>query len=310
MIRGATAPSPDDVTAPAPESVRVRIRHLVDAIGDADEPRVEQFVLEVSRSRRWLAPLAFIVGSFAMLFEGLKLVVTNWRLTLVQVLPAMWIWAAMLDLKVHVLGGNSFASIRGLAAVAAVLVIAAITTLTFLLNAVFAFAITVPGPPDIRNTFGRAWVHRGAALGWGGSIGLALGVSTIVVTRWGEWWFALSLSIVIGLMMLTYVAVPARMVGMKRKPMSRHKLATSAVAGAVGVVVCTPPYMLARLGLLMLQSDKLLVLGIMLLAFGFTLQAGATGSVKAIKMSAALAMGSAAPADEHPSPGDAPLAAE
>lgn len=289
------------MTGPPRSPVRLRIRHLVDAIGDADETSVEQFVLEVSRSRRWLAPLAFIVGSFAMLFEGLKLVVTNWRLTLVQVLPAMWIWAAMLDLKFHVLGGNSFASIRGLAAVVAVLAIAAITALTFLLNAVFAFAITVPGTPDIRHAFGRAWAHRRAAFAWGGSIGLALGVSTIVVTRWGEWWFALSLSIVIGMMMLTYVAVPARMVGMKRKPMSRRdKLATSAVAGAVGAVVCTPPYMLARLGLLMLESDNLLVLGIALLAFGFTLQAGATGSVKAIKMSAALTMGNTVtPADDH-----------
>jgi hypothetical protein len=37
----------------------------------------------------------------AMLFDGVKLLFTNWRLTLVQVLPAMWIWAAMYDLKLH-----------------------------------------------------------------------------------------------------------------------------------------------------------------------------------------------------------------
>jgi hypothetical protein len=30
-----------------------------------------------------------------MLFDGVRLVFTNWRLTLVQVLPAMWVWAAM-----------------------------------------------------------------------------------------------------------------------------------------------------------------------------------------------------------------------
>ena len=53
-------------------------------------------VLRLSRARRWLAPLAFAVGAFAMLFEGVKLLFTNWRLTLIQVLPAMWIWAAML----------------------------------------------------------------------------------------------------------------------------------------------------------------------------------------------------------------------
>ena len=63
-------------------------------------------VLRLSRSRRWLAPLALAVGAFAMLFDGVKLLFTNWRLTLIQVLPAMWIWAAMFDLKAHVLHGK------------------------------------------------------------------------------------------------------------------------------------------------------------------------------------------------------------
>ena len=58
--------------------------------------------MRLSRSRSWLAPLTLAVGAFAMLFDGVKLVFTNWRLTLVQVLPAMWIWAAMYDLKLHV----------------------------------------------------------------------------------------------------------------------------------------------------------------------------------------------------------------
>jgi hypothetical protein len=34
--------------------------------------------------------------------EGI-LLLTNWRLTLVQVLPTMWVWLAMCDLKAHVL---------------------------------------------------------------------------------------------------------------------------------------------------------------------------------------------------------------
>ena len=57
------------------------------------------------------APLAF--AAFVMLFNGLRLLVTNWRLTLVQILPAMWIWLAMFDLKAHVLHGKSFTVLRG-----------------------------------------------------------------------------------------------------------------------------------------------------------------------------------------------------
>ena len=52
--------------------------------------------------------------------------------------------------------------------------------------------------------------------------------------------------------------------------------------------MCTPPYLLGRLGILMLGSSILLIPGIFLLALGLTLQAGATGAVRAIKMSATL----------------------
>jgi hypothetical protein len=48
-----------------------------------------------------------------MLFDGLKLVFSNWRLSVVQILPAMWIWLAMLDLKAHALHGKSFHALRG-----------------------------------------------------------------------------------------------------------------------------------------------------------------------------------------------------
>ena len=91
-----------------------RVRELVDAIRDGDEAMVEDAVLRLSRSRRWLAPLGLVVGAFTMLFEGLRLVFTNWRLTIVQILPAMWIWLAMLDLKLHVLHDRSLNALTGL----------------------------------------------------------------------------------------------------------------------------------------------------------------------------------------------------
>jgi hypothetical protein len=45
-----------------------------------------------------------------------------------------------------------------------------------------------------------------------------------------------------------------------------------------------------------------LPLGVILLTVGLTLQAGATGAVKAIKMSAKLAGGSLPPVDRSPTP--------
>jgi hypothetical protein len=272
-----------------------RLRQLVTAIRDGDDAMVEAAVLRMSRSSRWLAPLGLAVGAFAMLFEGLKLVFSNWRLTIVQVLPAMWIWLAMLDLKAHVLHGRSFHVLTGPIVIPLVLLIAAITAAAFFLNAVFAFAIARPGPPEVRAGFAGARRHLPVVLGSGAAVGLLLGLSTIVVTRWGRPWFSLALGVVIGLLMVCYVAVPSSLIGIKGKHhiSRRDKLTASAVSGALGAAVSTPPYMLGRIGILMLGSHALFIPGIFVVALGFTLQAGATGAVKAVKLSAHLVAGGA-----------------
>jgi hypothetical protein len=273
---------------PSRASLSTRIGSLVRAIESSDEARIEEAVLRLSRSRRVFAPLAFAIGAFALLFDGLRLLVTNWRLTLVQVLPALWIWLAMADLKAHVLHGHSFTVLRGPVLIPIALAIVAITIVSFFLNAVFAFAITRPGAPEIRPAVAQARRHVTPIVISGALVGLLLALSTTVITRWGRPWFTLSLGIVIGLMMVSYVAVPARLIGVKPTYSRRDKLMTTVVGGALGVTVSLPPYVLGRIGLLMLGSRALLIPGIVLVALGVTLQAGATGAVRAIKMSVSL----------------------
>ena len=263
---------------------------------------VEELVVRVSGSRRAFAPLALVVGGFAMLFTGLKLLFTNWRLTLVQALPAMWIWLAMYDLKAHVLHGKSFHVLRGPVLIPIVLVIAAITAASFFLNAVFGFAIVQPGAPKVRPAVAQARLHLRVILGSGAVVGLLLGLSTMVVTRWGHPWFAISLSIVLGVMMVCYVAVPSRLIGVKPNTSRRDKLTATAVGGALGAVVCTPPYVLGRVGILMLGSPTLFIPGILVVSLATALQTGATGAVKTVKMSAKLI----APPTRPPSAADAP----
>ncbi len=194
----------------------------------------------------------------------------------------------MADLRVHVLQGNSFNVVRGPILIPIILAIVAITVASFFLNAVFAFAITRPGRPEIRPAVAQARRHLTAILASGAVVGLLLALSTTVVTRWGRPWFTLSLGIVTGVMMVSYVAVPARLIGVKKTQSRRDKLTTSLVSSVLGATVCAPPYILGRLGLLMLGSSALLIPGIVLIALGVTLQAGATGAVRAIKMSASL----------------------
>jgi len=298
-------PRPGAPDGEAPKGRRhlwVLVRQLINAVRESDRATVEEAVLRLSTSRRWLAPLALAVGALAMLFDGVKLLFTNWRLTLVQVLPAFWIWAAMIDLKAHVLHGRSFHVLRGPILIPLVLVIAAITAASFFLNAVFAFAIATEGPPEIRPAVALARRHQAVVLGWGAAVGICLGLATLVFTRWGLWWFGLSLSVVVAVMMVCYVAVPARLIGVRTAFSRRDKVALTVLGGAIGAVVCTPPYVLGRVGLLMLGSHVLFVPGCILLAIGLALQAGATGAVKAVKVSAKLASGTRTAADGDPAP--------
>jgi hypothetical protein len=266
-------PRSRDTAKVAHHQIGSRIAGLVRAIREGDDATIEAAVLRMSRS-------------------GLRLVFSNWRLTLIQALPAMWIWVAMFDLKLHVLHGRSFHTVRGPLAWLAVSLIVIITAACFYLNAVVAFAITNPEGPAIGPARARARGHLRVILGSGAVVGLGLGVAAIVVTRYQRPWFGVTMSIIIGVMMVCYLAVPSRIIGVKPAQSRRDKLVTGAVSGTLGAVVCTPPYLLGRIGLLMLGSHALFVPGVVLLTLGFTLQAGATGAVKAIKMSATLLAGS------------------
>jgi hypothetical protein len=288
----AGAASATSAPTPAPATRRVRIgagiSHLADAIRSSDDAEVERAVLQLSERRRYLAPLALVVGAFLMLFQGLKMLITNWRLGLVQIIPAMWIWLALLDIKIHVLHGRQFHVIRGPILIPCVLAVTLLTAASFYLNGVFAFAITEPHKPEIRPAFVQANRHLGSIAAWGLSIGLALSFSALIVTRWGDWPFVISQSIVVGIMMLCYLAVPARIVGIEKTRNSRDKLAATVLGGAVGAIVCSPPYMLGRFGILMLGWRYLFWPGVVLIVVGALLQTGATSAVKAVKFSAKL----------------------
>jgi hypothetical protein len=267
-----------------------RFRALVRAIEDNDQAAVEAAILRLSQRRRIFAPLGLVIGAFVMLFDGVKLLVTNWRLTLVQVLPAMWIYLAMFDLKLHVLHDKSFHALRGPVLIPINLAIISITIAAFFLNAVFAFAVArKERPPQVRPAIEDAKAHIRSIAQFGAVVGLMLGFATTIVTRWGRPWFSIALGIVIAIMMVTYVAVPTRLIGGEKPAMSRRdKLSASVLGALLSTTVCTPPYLIARIGVLMLGSSVLFIPGLFVLAFGTTLQAGATGAVRAVKMSVTL----------------------
>ena len=264
---------------------------LVSAIQHDDEVVLEA-LLNFSRSRRIFAPIALVVGALALLLEGLKVLLANWRLMVIQVIPAVLIWASMLDLRLRVLHGRSFPELRGAILIPIFIAIVVLSAAGFFLNAVFAFAITGPPPPLIRPAVAEARRHLTPILVAGSVLGALLATATTISPRWHSPWFAATLGSVIAVTMIIYVALPARLVGVvKQSQPRRDKLTASALSGALGAAVSTPPYLLGRVGILMLGTRYLVIPGVFVLALGLTLQAGATGAVRAIKMSTTLVGG-------------------
>jgi hypothetical protein len=261
---------------------------ILEGIRDGDEADIARAIEDLSRSRRWLAPLAYAVGGVAMLLGGVRLLFSNWRLTLIQVLPAVWIWLAMYDLRVHLLHDREFREWEGVFLVGLILLIAAITIAVFFLNAVFGFAIAQKGAPRVRVAVDEARQRLAPIVATGGTLGLALGLAALLAPRAGEIWFAISLSTVVGLMMIAYVAVPSRLIGVEPKASRRDRLSASAVGGLLGIALATPPYLLGRIGLLMIGSPVLRLPGFAIFLFAATLQAGATSAVRAVKLGARL----------------------
>jgi hypothetical protein len=277
------------------------------AVRDGDEAAITRAVEELSRRHRLLAPLALAVGGVLLLFGGLRVLLSNWRLIAIQVPPAMWIWIAMYDLRAHVLHDRSWHAIRGPIVIPIVAAIVAITAGCFFLNAVFGFAISQDGDrPRIRPAVAEARPHLATILASGGVVGLALGLTVTVVSRAHRPWFALALSVVVGVMMISYVAVPARLVGVKPGGTLRDRLSASVVGSFLGAVVSTPAYVIGRIGLLMIGSPFLRFPGFVLFLIGFTLQAGATSAVKAVKMGAKLGRRDAERAAEAGAPPTGP----
>lgn len=265
---------------------------LVEGIRSGDEADIARAIEDLSRSRRYLAPLAYAVGGIAMLLGGVRLLFSNWRLTLIQVLPAVWIWLAMYNLRAHLLHDREFRELEGPLVVLLIAAIGAITIGAFFFNAVFGFAIAQGGTPRVGRAIAEARRRLAPIVATGGALGLALGLAVLLAPRAGEPWFAVSLGIVIGLMMAAYVAVPSRLIGVEPMASWRDRFSASAVGGLLGVALATPPYVLGRIGLLMIGSPILRIPGFVVFLVAAALQAGATSAVRAVKMGARLGDGS------------------
>ncbi len=262
------------------------LRRLIRAIAEVDPVAMAQAARQLGESRRILTPLAWAAGTIVLLLRGIKLLILNWRLSLIQLVPAAWVWLAMWELKRHLLHRQSFVHLHFAAQLAIAAAVVAVSIAAFWCNAVFAFAIDGPPPPRIAPAVRQTRQAWTMILTSGLVVGGALAFATIVVPRIaGVWVYSLVLSAVLGVMLISFVAVPARIIGVKSQKLPpREALGRVAVSGAVSAVAMTPGFLLGRVGLILLGLQHFHILGFALLSIGTALYAAGMSSVKAVKL--------------------------
>jgi hypothetical protein len=254
----------------------------VAAVRSTDPASVESALHELGGRRRWLAPLAYAAGTVAVVFDGVVLLLRNWRLTLLQVVPATWIYAMTWNLRNHALSKPSISTTIAILLAIVVLVGA---QLAYWCNATFAFTMVQGATTDIRAAFREARPH------WRLVGGLALLTSSVQAGIWllvphlhVKWlWIALLVMFVVQVYL--FIAIPCWLLGVRKSGSRSERTTQSLTTGVLSGVAATPGFLLNRIGLLLMGTGSLWILGVAIVSVGAVLHVTASSSVRVVKMS-------------------------
>jgi hypothetical protein len=282
----ASPPSEPAQSGVGVRSRRARLVRLTRAVADADAGEIEAAVRQLGESKRYLTPVAWAAGACVLLLRGIKLLVMNWRLSLIELVPAAFVWIVMWDFKRHTLRAAAFREITVGGMILLGVIAVGITFVAIWCNTVFAFAVDADPPkvgPAARRARSDLPMIAGAAL----VIGLLLTFAAVVVPRIGPTWlYVITLGGVLALMVINFVAVPARIIGARRQRLPpRQAIGSWLAGGALSAVAMGPGFLLDRIGLILLGVSGFQVLGFVLLSIGTALYAAGMSSVRAVKLS-------------------------
>jgi hypothetical protein len=154
-------------------------------------------------------------------------------------------------------------------------------------NTIFAFAIDGPPPPRIVPATRQARPRWPLIMTSGLVVGGALAFVVVVVPRSaGVWLFTVILSVVLGVMLISLVAVPARIIGVKKsqKLPPKEAFGRAAAGGTLSALAMAPGFLLGRFGLILLGLPHFHILGFAMLSIGTALYAAGMSSVKAVRL--------------------------
>jgi hypothetical protein len=258
----------------------------IEAVADADPQQIEATARRFGSSRRILAPVAWVAAMLVLVVRGIKLLMSNWRLLLIELVPATWVWVTLWDLRREGLRAPPLRDVTVGDVLLAVSVAATFSIAALWCNCVFGFAISLPEPrvrPGVRAT----WPHRWRLLAAGFVVGAGVAACFALIPRLDQWWvYAGAVWAMYGIMLSSLVVMPAWVIGIQRRRFGPIETVQRWVTGwALAAVAMTPGFLVARFGGLLVDISRLQVLGYVVLTLGAILYAAGLSSVKAVTLS-------------------------
>ena len=261
------------------------------AVRSTDPARVQQLATDLSGRSRWLTPLAYVAGTLAVVFDGIVLLFKSWRLTLLQLVPAAWIYAMTWNIRSH-LFAHRHPPLSHVELIAAAALITA--QVAYGADTDLRLHPHPRGDRQVAAAFAEARVH------WRAISGLALVTGSIQAFIWlgvagssEPFWLALLLMFVVQIYL--FVALPAWLLGVRKTDSRRERGLQSLTTGVLSGVAAIPGYLLNRIGLLLLSVGPLWWVGVGVVAVATVTHVAASSSARVVKMSVRLRGGVPAP---------------
>jgi hypothetical protein len=262
-------------------------RIALDAGSMSDEQLLEAFG-QLRLGRLLAGPLSFAAGTVVVVAHGVLLLVSNWRLVLLELLPAVWLAAVLWDWRFHVLQGHEPVLLGGWVAVVVAVAVVSATLASYWCNVAFAYA-AIGGEPR------PGAALRATARHWRVLVGVAVGVGLThawvtqrAAARGGVGLYAVALGLVALVDLYLYSALPAQVMGLDRREGVRNVVTRVVTTGAIGVLVALPGLVLAILAHLLLGLPVLRLVGLAVLVVAVVIQIAAVSSGRAVRLSAAV----------------------
>lgn len=250
-----------------------------------DPARIADSVREFARGRRYLLPILYVGTTIDAVVAGVLLLLSNWRLLLVEIVPALWLGAITWDWRARTFGALPLAEVHGLVAVGVAILVLALTVLAYWCNSIFAYTAVQQAPIDLHAAYRATNRHWRLILSWALLIGAAHAFVAVVVTRTTVLLYTISLGAIVLVQMYALVALPVALVTGATRVKENGRASRALVSAGLSGLASTPGFILNRIGILFFALG-LPWLGVLLLIPAVVIQAAGAASARAVLLAA------------------------